>query len=98
MKIFPAVVFFLIGFISFQSSFAQDSTAQSSDTSVHIAPVPKKPSRHKHVLIDSTAGKQVRHEQVPGDSTVISATVLTDTSIPCKTCTGKNRKIPTPVY
>ncbi len=92
MKIFPAVVLFLIGFVSFQSSFAQDSAARSTDTSVHIAPVSKKPARHKHVLIDSTAGKPVRHEQVPSDSTAVPATALTDTSIPAQPVPVRNVK------
>jgi hypothetical protein len=82
MKILPAVVFFLIGFISVQSSFSQDSTAQSYDTSVHIKPVPKKQNRHKRVLIDSTAGQPARHERVLNDSTVLPIITMTDTSIP----------------
>jgi hypothetical protein len=84
MKILPAVVFFLMGLISVQSSFAQDSTAQSYDTSVHVKPVPKKQTRHKRVLIDSTAGQTVRHESVVSDSTVGSAIALKDTSIPAQ--------------
>jgi hypothetical protein len=84
MKILPAVVFFLIGFISVQSSFAQDSTVHSYDSSVHIPPVSKKKNRHKRVVTDSTAVQPAAQVPVPGDSTAVPATVLTDTSIPVK--------------
>lgn len=48
MKIFPLVFFFLSVIFSVQSSAAQDSTNINS-------PVPKKTSRHKHQVKDSTS-------------------------------------------
>ena len=76
MKILSLIIFILAVLFSFQSSLAQDS-------SNYIPPVPKKTTRHKHAVKDSTASvikdTSVKKEPSSRDTSIYNPPVVKKT-------------------